>query len=65
MSSSMPMRPAGIRLAVSSSWSRAILFISEAKAPGAMPLTTMLSCTSRSDMRLIRWIRPALLAAYE
>src|SRR6185436_8481783 len=28
-------------------------------------LTTMWSCTRRSDMRRVRWIRPALLAAYE
>ena len=32
------MRPAGMRAATASAWSRAALFISEAKAPGAMAL---------------------------
>ena len=65
MSSSVPMRPAGMRARLRRHGRAPSLFISEANAPGAMPLTTMLSFTSRSDMRLVRWIRPALLAAYE
>ena len=35
------MRLAGMRLAVSSAWSRATRFISDAKAPGAIALTTI------------------------
>ena len=63
MSSGVPMRPAGVRWATSSAWSRALLFISEANGPGAMALTMMRSGASVSAMRLVRWIRPALLAA--
>ncbi len=59
------MRFAGMRLAVSSSWSRATRFISEANAPGAIALTTMLSSARRNAIRRVNWISPALLAAYE
>ena len=63
ISSGSPMRPRGTRPAASSAWSRAFLFISEANGPGAMALTTMRSGARRRAMRLVRWIRPALLAA--
>src|SRR5437762_1280172 len=48
MSSSCPMRPAGTRAATSVPWSRASRFMSDAKAPGAIALTTMLSWIPRS-----------------
>ena len=62
MSSSAPMRRDGMRLDTSSAWSRATRFISEAKAPGAMAVTTMSSLISSAAMRRVRWIRPDLEA---
>ena len=62
MSSGLPMRPDGMLLATSSAWSRAVLFMLDANAPGAIALTTIWSSISRSAMRLVRWISPALLA---
>ena len=44
-------------------WSRATLFIFEAKAPGAIADTTMLCGASSSASRLVKWISPALDAA--
>ncbi|CKU71684.1 Uncharacterised protein [Mycobacterium tuberculosis] len=46
----------------SSPRSRALRFISDGNAPGAMALTAMLSCARRSAMRRVKWIKPALLA---
>ena len=65
MSSATPMRPPGMRGVTWSAWSRAVRFMSEAKAPGAMALTAMRSGARRSAMRRVRCTSPALLAAYE
>jgi hypothetical protein len=54
MSSSRPIRRIGMRLATSSPRSRASRFICEAKAPGAMALTTIQSRASRAAMRRVR-----------
>ena len=54
ISSSRPIRREGMRLAISSPWSRATRFISEAKAPGAIPVTLILSSISRAAMRRVR-----------
>ena len=48
MSSGVPMRPAGIAAAIASPWSRATLFMSEAKAPGAIAVTPMPSLMRRN-----------------
>jgi len=52
----------GMRFDTASPRSRASRFMSEANAPGAIAVTTMLSLMSCSAMRLVRWISPALLA---
>ena len=48
--------PSGLRAAA--------LFISLGNAPGAIPVTTMLSLISRAAIRLVRWISPAFEAWY-
>ena len=63
MSSGEPMRRAGIFLLNASLWSRATLFMFEAKAPGAIADTTMFCGASSSASRLVKWISPALDAA--
>ena len=63
MSSSVPMRPDGTRVATSSALSRAALFMSDLNGPGAIAVTTTWSLISFAAMRRVRWIRPDLLAA--
>ena len=63
MSSSDPIRRAGMRFATSSEWSRAARFMSDLNAPGAIAVTLMLSLISFVAIRRVKWITAALLAA--